>query len=111
MQPIVLTSTLFALVHFPQWPAPLAIFFLSLGLGYVFERSGSLIASMVMHALFNGLGTLLLFVMILIGGGKLPAEAKKAKVVPAPSCLVPEQTISRSVQGRSVGTIPHFWAR
>ncbi|AGA29909.1 CAAX amino terminal protease family [Singulisphaera acidiphila DSM 18658] len=116
MQPIVLTSTLFALVHFPQWPAPLAIFFLSLGLGYVFERSGSLIASMVMHALFNGLGTLLLFIMVLIGGEQAPAknlkatpaeskktapaESKKAKIIPPSSDIVPEQAISRTLQAR-----------
>ncbi|WP_406700440.1 CPBP family intramembrane glutamic endopeptidase [Singulisphaera sp. Ch08] len=98
MQPIVLTSILFALVHFPQWPAPLAIFFLSLGLGYVFERSGSLIAAMVMHALFNGLGTLLLFVMILVGGLPAPAANKKVKVNPPPGCVVPEPTIRRILQ-------------
>ncbi|WP_254053388.1 CPBP family intramembrane glutamic endopeptidase [Singulisphaera sp. GP187] len=113
MQPIVLTSTLFALVHFPQWPAPLAIFFLSLGLGFVFERSGSLIAAMVMHALFNGLGTLLLFVMILVGG--VPAadaepKKEKVKVNPPPSFIVPEPTLPRIFPSQRTGTIPHFWA-
>ena len=50
----------------PQWPAPLAIFFLSVGLGAVYQRTGSLIASFVMHALFNGLGTMMLFLAILV---------------------------------------------
>lgn len=59
--PIILTSGLFAIVHLPQWPAPIAIFVLSLGLGLVYDRTGSLISSFVMHALFNGVATLLLF--------------------------------------------------
>lgn len=127
LQPIFLTSLLFALVHFPQWPAPLAIFFLSLGLGIVFERSGSLIAAMVMHALFNGLSTLLLFVLLLAGGGqaldrnvdpkaneKPKAKANvnanvnvdtngkaSAKVVPPPpNQAAPEQKTSKPLQSR-----------
>ncbi len=65
--PVILTSALFALLHVEQWPAPLAIFFLSLGLGTVYQRSGSLVASFVIHALFNGFSTLLLFATLLAG--------------------------------------------
>jgi membrane protease YdiL (CAAX protease family) len=107
IQPIVMTSLLFAAVHYPQWPAPLGIFVLSLGLGYVAQQSGSLLAAMVMHSLFNGLGTLLLFMMIQLGGLDLPA--KKAQGNPPPGCVVPEQTITRFSTHRQVGTVPHFW--
>jgi hypothetical protein len=68
----VITSAVFAAVHLPQWPAPLAIFFLSVGLGAVYQGTGSLIASLVMHALFNGLGTMMLFLAILAGRSTHP---------------------------------------
>ena len=41
LAPVVMTSALFAAVHLPQWPAPIAIFFLSVGLGLVYQRTGS----------------------------------------------------------------------
>ena len=57
---IVATSALFAVMHSPQWPAPIGIFFLSLGLGTLYRRTGSLIAAISMHAMFNGFSTILL---------------------------------------------------
>jgi hypothetical protein len=54
---IVLTSALFAVVH-PLWTSPI-IFFLSLGLGYVYERTGNLWAPMGLHAAFNVLSVVL----------------------------------------------------
>jgi membrane protease YdiL (CAAX protease family) len=57
---IFLTSIAFAAMHFPQWPAPIAIFFLSMALGTVYQRTGSLIATIAMHGTFNGISTLLL---------------------------------------------------
>src|SRR5262249_29873960 len=55
--PIMLTSLLFAAVHVPQWPAPIGLFLLSIALGAVYERTGSLIAVITMHATFNGFST------------------------------------------------------
>ncbi len=52
---IVVTSILFALVH-DRWMWP-PIFFLSLGLGYCYERTGNLWANMVVHCLFNSVST------------------------------------------------------
>lgn len=54
---IVLTSTLFAAVHAngTHWPA---LFVLSIGLGYAYEKSGSLFRSIFMHAMFNGIAIL-----------------------------------------------------
>jgi len=51
---IAMTSILFAAVHFnaSHWPA---LFVLALGLGYSYEKSGSLLRPIFMHALFNGI--------------------------------------------------------
>lgn len=78
---IFITSVLFAAVHLPQWPAPLAIFLLSLGLGLVYQRTGSLVAAVVMHALFNSLGTLVLL------GGMLEGNGVTKKVGPPAGCI------------------------
>jgi len=53
---IVLTSVLFASVH-PMWMWP-PIFFLSLGLGYSYERTGNLWTAMTVHCLFNSISTI-----------------------------------------------------
>ena len=58
--PILLTSFFFAAMHLSQWPAPVAIFLLSMALGTVYQRTGSLLAAVTMHATFNGVNTLLL---------------------------------------------------
>jgi membrane protease YdiL (CAAX protease family) len=49
---ILLTSAIFAMVHSNpgHWPA-LAV--LSVGLGYSYEKSGSLFRPIIIHALFN----------------------------------------------------------
>ncbi len=64
---ILVTSLLFASVHAAQWPAPIALFALALVIGTVYYRTGSLIAAVFMHATFNGLSTILLFLALLSG--------------------------------------------
>jgi hypothetical protein len=81
---IVVTSLVFAGVHGPQWPAPIALFVLSLAIGAIYHRTGSLIAAICMHAVFNGFSTLWLF-LVLLGGS--PAENEKT---------VPQPVIERS---------------
>jgi len=51
---IIFTSLLFATFHTngTHWPA---LFALGMGLGYAYEKSGSLFRSIFMHALFNGI--------------------------------------------------------
>ena len=49
---ITITSVLFALVHGALWMMP-PIFFLSLCLGYVYERTGNLWAAITVHLMFN----------------------------------------------------------
>jgi len=50
---IAITSILFAGIHTnaEHWPA---LFVLALGLGYSYEKSGSLLRPIFMHAMFNG---------------------------------------------------------
>ena len=48
---VLITSALFALVHSPTHA--LGIFALSCGMGYAYERSGSLFRPILMHVLFN----------------------------------------------------------
>jgi membrane protease YdiL (CAAX protease family) len=94
LAPVLITSALFAAVHLPQWPAPIAIFFLSVGLGVVYQRTGSLIASFVMHALFNGFSTLILFQAVLLGH---PADLKDA---PTATCILGERSAAAASTGR-----------
>jgi membrane protease YdiL (CAAX protease family) len=79
--PIILTSFVFALLHAAQMPAPFAIFFLSLVLGWLKEASGSLVPSIVLHALFNGMNTTLMIVVILLQPST-PDDMKKKDVSP-----------------------------
>ena len=53
---IFITSMIFAGFH-PLWMWP-PIFVLSLGLGYIYERTGNLWATITIHCLFNSLETL-----------------------------------------------------
>jgi hypothetical protein len=62
---IALTSLIFASLHAAQWPAPIPLFLLALGLGVVYQRTGGLIAPICMHAIFNGFSTLMLFYVAL----------------------------------------------
>lgn len=57
--PIVVTSLLFALAHFGQGPAPVSLFFLSLGLGYLYRQTGRIWAGVFVHMFLNGLTTMM----------------------------------------------------
>ncbi len=54
---ITLVSLLFGALHASQWPAPIPIFVLAVGLGLVSYRTGSLLSPICMHAIFNGIST------------------------------------------------------
>ncbi len=57
---IIVTSACFAAIHMePAFLAPL--FLLAVGLGYVYERTGNLWASIIAHSFFNGVQILLFF--------------------------------------------------
>jgi len=48
------TALLFAMSHANVWPAPIPLFLLALGLGWLAQRTQSLLGPMIWHALFNG---------------------------------------------------------
>lgn len=57
---IIGTSILFAMVHAAVWPTPIPLLILGLALGWAAHRTRSLTAPIVLHALFNGVATLML---------------------------------------------------
>lgn len=59
---IYASSLIFAALHHQAWPTPIALFFLSLGLGFLAYRTQSLIGPIAFHSLFNAV-TLLELVM------------------------------------------------
>jgi membrane protease YdiL (CAAX protease family) len=65
------TALLFSAVHSFAWPTPVALFVLGLGLGWLAERTQSLVAPMVLHGLFNAVACL----MLLAGHGAAPEPA------------------------------------
>lgn len=58
------SSVLFAAIHSNVWPSPIPLFALGLGMGWLAIRTGSIIPSIVVHALFNAVAV----VYLLLGG-------------------------------------------
>jgi membrane protease YdiL (CAAX protease family) len=54
------SSLLFAVAHSNVWPTPIPLLFLGCGLGYLMQRTRSLIAPITLHALFNSVSTILM---------------------------------------------------
>jgi len=70
---IVITSLIFAMMHFGQGLAPIPLFGLSLLLGYLYQRTGSLLPCIGLHMLNNGYSVFWLTMQILLGEpGDLP---------------------------------------
>jgi membrane protease YdiL (CAAX protease family) len=51
------TAVLFGTVHAAVWPTPIPLFVLGLGLGWLAWRTQSLVAPIVVHMLFNAVGS------------------------------------------------------
>ena len=51
---IVACATLFAAMHVSHGPAPIPLFVLALGLGYLYARTGRVLPCIVVHVLLNG---------------------------------------------------------
>ena len=65
--PILISSLCFAAVHIGQGLAPIPLFFLALGLGYLFRQTGSLIACITVHFMLNSYSMLVFTLLILFG--------------------------------------------
>jgi len=66
--PILVSSLLFAVAHVGYGPDPVAIFFLAIILGYVYQRTHRIVPCIVAHALFNSLAMLILWRMVFLNG-------------------------------------------
>ncbi len=62
--PILISSLLFAAAHYGYGPDPVAIFFLAIILGYIYQRTHRIVPCIVAHALFNSLAMLVLWRMV-----------------------------------------------
>jgi membrane protease YdiL (CAAX protease family) len=60
--PILFSSVLFGLAHFGHGPAPITLTILAIALGYLYQRTHSIVPVIVVHALFNSLSMLLFYV-------------------------------------------------
>lgn len=58
--PTIFSSVLFALAHLGNGPDPIPIFFLALGLGYLYRQTHRLLPGIVVHLLLNALSTAVL---------------------------------------------------
>lgn len=65
--PILISSFVFAILHWGHGAAPIPLFFLALGLGYLYQKTRSLTPCVVVHMLLNGQTTALLLLHIFFG--------------------------------------------
>ena len=64
-------------VHSTVWPSPIPLLLLGFVLGYLTYRTQSLIPSLVVHALFNGIACVLLFFPQLLSPFSQPEKGKE----------------------------------
>jgi membrane protease YdiL (CAAX protease family) len=94
---IYCSSLLFAVMHSFVWPTPIPLFFFSLALGWLAYRTQSLVGSITLHALFNGVAFLTLVFLHTAPAGK-PENGK-----PATSAVRPLSVPAR------VNIVPGSW--
>ncbi len=61
VMPIVISSAIFAAMHWSHGPDPAALFILALALGYIYQRTHRLLPCIIVHACLNGTTMLLLW--------------------------------------------------
>ena len=69
-RPCVFSALFWAAIHVENWPAPVPLLVLGLALGWLYERTGSLVAPVALHATFNGIST----VWVLLGSVTGPGD-------------------------------------
>ena len=92
----ITVSLIFAALHGAVWPTPVPIFFLSLGLGLLYQRTGGILASTALHMTFNGVSTLLMF--LTLGPAAPKVDPKLPNPTPPPA----------RAQAATVGEISFF---
>lgn len=86
---IYATAVLFAAAHSSIWPTPISLFVLALGLGYVVYRTQSIVGSITLHALFNGLSCVVLLLAPQSANGNEATSAMPAAPSAVKSTTVP----------------------
>ena len=81
--PIFVSSALFAAMHIGQGPAPIPLFLLAIGLGYIFRKTGSWIPCVIIHVLLNFV-SLAIFSLQIAYPDAFPVEAAPAATINAP---------------------------
>ncbi|PQO44335.1 CPBP family intramembrane glutamic endopeptidase [Blastopirellula marina] len=66
--PIFVSALFFALMHWGQGLAPIPLFFLAIGLGYLYQRTRRLTPCIVVHFLLNGQSMALLLIQVFFVG-------------------------------------------
>ncbi len=59
--PIIISAILFSSMHLGQGAAPVPLFLLALGLGYLYRQTHRLLPCIVLHAILNGFSMITLF--------------------------------------------------
>ncbi len=62
--PLFVSALIFALMHYSHGPAPIPLFFLALGLGYLYRQTHRLTPSIVVHFLLNSWTMVLLLIEV-----------------------------------------------
>lgn len=87
--PIFVSSVLFAGLHLGQGPAPIALFFMGLGLGYLYRQTHSLWPSLIVHVLLNGITICVTFLTSALPADSPlappPADGKAASAIVMPA--------------------------
>jgi membrane protease YdiL (CAAX protease family) len=66
--PIFVSAVIFALMHAGNGPDPIPLFFLALGLGYLYRQTHRITPSMTVHFLLNAASMTLLWMELTFGG-------------------------------------------
>ena len=61
IEPIAISSFVFAAVHFGHGAAPISLFFLAIALGYLYQRTHRILPCIIVHMLFNSVSMGLLW--------------------------------------------------
>ncbi|WP_417730890.1 CPBP family intramembrane glutamic endopeptidase [Rosistilla oblonga] len=67
--PILVSSLFFALAHLGHGPAPVTLFFLALGLGYLYRQTHSIWPSLIVHFSLNAITMIVAAVSMVVGEG------------------------------------------
>jgi hypothetical protein len=73
--PMFASSALFAMAHWGQGPAPVSLFALALGLGFLFRQTGRIWPSIFVHMVLNGY-SITMMLLAMAAGVSLPTGAQ-----------------------------------